>query len=349
MVALAMIASASRLAAAPQLDVTVNRTEIYLGESVLLTVKVSGTQQSSRPDVADTGDAAVQFLDSQQQHYEQIVSDGRGFRRVSFRGTMYTYQVTPNRVGDIRVGPVRVEADRQLLTAPGPVLNVKGIEEQDVVVLAVTPSRPTVLVDEPFEIALEILVRQPDPAKPDLTPLDASDPPHLSAAYLDGPALPGLDMPDVRGILGSLVISGGKAPGFAINQYSLRVDPFDMDSMFDFRGFAEQRKAAFALVQDPVQRDGKPYIRYRLGLTYNPRSEGNHTFGPVVFKGSVVTGLDGRGLRIKRRIFAVGPACTVRVVPPPAEGRPPTYIGAIGTNLNVSARLDVQTCNVGIR
>jgi tetratricopeptide (TPR) repeat protein len=43
----------------------------------------------------------------------------------------------------------------------------------------------------------------------------------------------------------------------------------------------------------------------------------------------------------------VGPACTVQVVPPPEEGRPVSYIGAIGSNLTIEASLDTQTCKVG--
>jgi hypothetical protein len=46
-------------------------------------------------------------------------------------------------------------------------------------------------------------------------------------------------------------------------------------------------------------------------------------------------------------IFAVGPAAIVRVVPPPEAGRPDSYIGAIGSNLTVTAALDTQTCYVG--
>ncbi|MDO9541672.1 MAG: BatD family protein, partial [Kiritimatiellia bacterium] len=46
-------------------------------------------------------------------------------------------------------------------------------------------------------------------------------------------------------------------------------------------------------------------------------------------------------------IFAVGPACTVRVIPPPDEGRPESYSGAIGSNLTVKTSLDTASCNLG--
>ncbi|MBI3986783.1 MAG: BatD family protein, partial [Lentisphaerae bacterium] len=45
--------------------------------------------------------------------------------------------------------------------------------------------------------------------------------------------------------------------------------------------------------------------------------------------------------------FAVGPAATVRVVPPPEENRPASYIGAIGSNILVRAAMDAAACKIG--
>jgi hypothetical protein len=82
-------------------------------------------------------------------------------------------------------------------------------------------------------------------------------------------------------------------------------------------------------------------------LTYRPRKEGSYTFGPVEFKGESVVGVQSGGRVMMRSVFTIGPAVTVRVVPPPEEGRPPSFIGAIGSNLVASASLDTQTCRVG--
>jgi len=46
-------------------------------------------------------------------------------------------------------------------------------------------------------------------------------------------------------------------------------------------------------------------------------------------------------------IFAVGPACTVRVIPPPELDRPACFTGAIGSNLTAKASLDATICSVG--
>jgi len=107
-----------------------------------------------------------------------------------------------------------------------------------------------------------------------------------------------------------------------------------------------RNKAKFRFDRWKITLKGEPYFDYRFTVEYLPGKEGDYTFGPAIFKGRAAesaTGADVKG----KDFFAVGPACTVRVVPPPEEGRPPTYIGAIGTNLLVETSLDTQTCNVG--
>jgi hypothetical protein len=329
------------------MEVTANREDIYLGESLNLTLRVSGSDALLSPDLSAVRDARVRFLGSHSQSHSSVSFINGQWKRTSFRGRLYTYELTPSTSGVFRAGPVSLDVNGTRLTDPGPAVRVRGIERQDVVAVALETSRDTVLVDEPFEITLSVTLKRLPPPYADADPLDPAQPPTLRADYLDGNPIDGLDMPDIRGALQGRLIAGRREPGFAVNDYTVRHSPFDVQSMFDFEDMMGRRPARFRFDREAVSAHGAPAFRYTLRFTFVPAREGSHTFGPAVFKGEVLTGVGPGKTAITRPIFAVGPALTVRVVPPPEEGRPATYIGAIGTDLEIETELDAQTCTVG--
>jgi hypothetical protein len=329
------------------MDVEANREEIYLGESVNLTIRVSGNDTVLTPDLSAVRDARVRFIGSHSQSRSSVSFINGAWSRTEFRGRLYTYQLTPTTSGVFRAGPVQLDVNGTRLTDPGPVVRVRGVERQDVVAVALEASRETVLVDEPFEIALSVTLKRLPPPYADADPLDPARPPTLRAGYLDGAPIAGLDPPDIRGALQGRLVAGRREPGFALNDYTVQHSPLDLQSMFDFEDMMGRRPARFRLDRDAVTVNGAPAFRYSLRFTFVPAQEGSYTFGPAVFKGEVLTGVGADKTAITRPIFAVGPALTVRVVPPPEAGRPATYIGAIGTDLTIKTELDARTCTVG--
>jgi len=99
--------------------------------------------------------------------------------------------------------------------------------------------------------------------------------------------------------------------------------------------------------RETLDQNGVRYWVYTLTLRYTPKKEGDYTFGPVLFKGNTIVNVDADSRGVMQPVFAVGPAVTVRVEPPPEEGRPDTYVGAIGSQLTATAGIDVQTCRIG--
>jgi len=328
-----------------RLHVNVNRNQIYVGESVILTVRVSGMDKPEQPDLSRIMNCDVRLLSSHSDSRYSITIINGKMKRTGFSGRVFTYEVTPSITGVFVAGPVRLRVDGRTISADGPSIQIAGLERQDRVLIDIAASRQSVLVDEPFEITLSIAIKRMKGRYAEHDPLDPLDPPTLNVPYLDTAPIQGLDCPDISKLLQEHLISRRDAAGFAINNYTVRSDPFG--SMFDFDDFMRKDKAKFRFDRREVEKDGQSYFRYVLRITYTPREEGSHVFGPVVFKGKAVMGVDAGGHLFGKPVFAVGPACTVRVVPPPEEGRPPTFIGAIGTNLTVEAFLDTQTCNVG--
>ncbi len=331
-------------AATPAMDASVNRDRIYEGESVLLEVRVTNPKGAAEPDLSAIQDSRIRSLGSRDISQYRILWVNGQMQREGFSGRVFSYEVTPLRTGNVRIGPVRLETDGILISIPGPTVNVVGVDEESEVRVRLAASREAVLVDEPFEITLTVTMpRLPEPYQ-DAEPLLWDKPPHLSVPHLDQTPAE-LEGPDVASLLRSR-LTRGREPGFAINQYRVERG-LDFDAFFNLRDPFEPEPARFKLDRREVEENGKPCFEYRLAARYRPLKEGACTFGPVLFKGPLVVDVDARGGPVTKEFFAIGRAVTVRIVPPPEKGRPESYIGAIGSNLLVEARLDTQTCNVG--
>ena len=274
------------------------------------------------------------------QHYTVNIN-GR-IRQSGFFGRDFSYRITPTHAGPVRLAPIRVTIGGRTLTAEGVNIIVKGIEKQDAVLIDVAASHESVLVNETFEITLTVAIRRLQGEFARYDPLLTGAPPHLQIPYIGDDTPAGIRAPDVRETLQGMLVSGNREPAFRINEYRI-----PRTGLLGIRMRELEEDARFRLQREPVTRDGKSYFAYRLTLRYVAEEQGTYTFGPVVFKGKIATAAHQDGTVDHRDIFAVGPACTVRVVPPPEEGRPATYIGVLGSNITAEALLDTQTCRVG--
>lgn len=330
------------------LEVEANRPRVYLGESFILQVRINGADQPVMPDISGITNATVRLLDNREiSNYSIVIVNGR-MTRQGFVGRVASYEITPTSAGVFRAGPVSAAIDGRTLTDPGPEITVAGVTPQDEVRILVESSRANVLVDEPFEIRLRLRIRALTGNYAGVEPLFPNSPPTLNAPFLGNQPIDGLKGPDIPVLLRNNLAQRSNQPGMAINDYKLANDPFGFHGFGLFDDFFGQpRSAKFALPRRMVEIDGKKYHEYWLDLQYTPEAEGNYVFGPVTFKGSVPTAVDARGNAQSRDVFAVGHACTVRVVPPPEAGRPDSFTGALGTNMQVTAALDCLSCNAG--
>jgi hypothetical protein len=325
--------------AAVRIETGADPTDLYLGEAVTLSVQVSNFTEGMEPDLSALP-GAVSFL-GQRDESRQSITIVNGRRQVSgFSGRLFQYRVIPATAGTQRLGPVSVIAGGKVIdSAPGPVVNVRPIPQQDTVQISLESTKSQVILDEPFAITLRILVRRLKPPYASESPLPEQAPPFLSIPYLDQDANKGLDSEDIRGRLNSLLTGAGTA--FRINNFTVgNGDPFG--GMF---GGGQQ--ARFRFDRQPVMHNGRPYFEYRFPLQFTPRREGAFTFGPVVFKGPVFVNVTSAGEGQTEIIYAIAESITVSATPPPQANRPDAYIGAIGSNLTVSASLDAQTCYIG--
>jgi hypothetical protein len=332
---------------AATLSLSLDRTRIYLGESVIANVTLEGSRDDRNiPVFQKASQNEIEYLGSRDNSQHSIVIINGKVTRNDFEGRVFVFRITPSAAGTFQTGTVSVKTPSGTISAPGARIEVTGVEKRDDISASVSCGDQTVLVESPFTITLSVLIRALPAPNADFEPIMPGQPLHLEAGYLNGEEVKGLKLPDLSAALNNLVSRhGGREAAFTLNDYKQRGMSLDL---FDFGGdpFAS-RPIQFRIPPTIVQRGGTNYWEYAVGLDYTPTAEGDYTFGPITVKGAIIVGARTDGTARMDEVFVVGPAVTVRVVPPPEEGRPDYFVGSVGKSMRATASLDTSRCKVG--
>ena len=331
------------------LKVSSSRQRIYQGESFNLTIEVNGADREVRvPDLSALTACDVQFLGQNSNSRSSISIINGHMTRESYEGRVFAFQIKPSSEGTFKAGPIRVTASGKDYSHPGVTVQVAGIEKQDSVVASVTASSTSVLVEEPFTVTLSVAIAElPDPFADSNEPLNPNFLPQLSAGFLEiKQDAPGLKGPDLNQLLNGLIDQSGQQPGFAINNYQTR-DMGGFGNLFGDNDPFRPRPIRFRLAPSRITLGNKKYRNYTLALTYTPTKEGEFTFGPLSFKGTIIADVNAERKAVNKDVYTIGPAVTVRVIPPPDEGRPEWFTGSVGKSMNAIAAFDTTVCKVG--
>ncbi len=330
-------------AAEPVLSVQVEPREVYQGDAFTLVVTLdSASPGGAAPVFADAFAARVAGGEPRSQSSRSIsIINGRRTEHVVER-TSWVYAVTPEAAGVFEMGGVTLTAGRRTLEARIPSVRVVGPEPQPYVSVSLTASRPSVLLEETFDVDVRIRVLRLGGEYAGHHPLPdgRQTPVHVEVPFFADGALTGAEptQPLDQTLRALLERREGTAP-FRINDFSVDAGA----SMFAF--FAERRAAVFHLAREAEEWEGRSVWTYRLRVPMRATAEGVSRFGPVRFKGSVYAEREGEIREIP--VFAVSDPLDVRVTPPPEAGRPDTFIGSLGTRMSAAVTLDTQTCRLG--
>jgi hypothetical protein len=327
----AVVAATSASAAKIAATVSVDKHEVFIGEAAVLSVKVSNFKDGMEPDLTQLKDCDITFLSSRDESFVSIINGHRSPE--SFSGRIFYYNITPKRTGRIKLSPIIIRRGKHKRTFTGPTIMVHGVEKQNYVTLSIKPSSTSVIVDEAFTVDVILRIKKLPAPYTDVSPLPPRDPPHLEIPFLQDDFFKGLKCPEIKPLIQNMLVSNPGTPALTINNFTVS-------------SFMSNEPARFDLTPSETTINGISYMEYSLTLKYVPQTEGSYTFGPASFKGRIFINAQG-GRGITKNIYTIAPAQTVRVVPPPQENRPDSYIGAIATNISVKASMDTQTCKVG--
>lgn len=321
-------------------DITLNvrpdRERIYIGEAFNLYVEITGADAGlPTPEITGLSAADTRLLGSNSNSRRSIQYVNGRITQEIFESRMFVFAVKPKKDGLFATGPVTLNHNGKRYIGQGASVTVTGLQSQNMVNARIQASSENVLVDEPFTITLTITIAALPEPYANFEPLAGESPPNLQVDYLKLQEIRGLKIPDIKATLEGLVVQDSRTPGFTINGYKNQTVFFD-DQTLKFR-----------LAGKKLTTGEKSYWEYALTLTYTPQQEGDYTFGPLTFKGPIIIGGDRQNRAITQDIFTIGPAATVRVVPPPEQNRPDWFAGCVGRDLTVQAAFDTDICKVG--
>lgn len=333
------LVAAGRAAAEPSLRVELAREQIFEGESVLYRVTVSGVEDPLRPELPESKDFRVAPRGESSQSRVTITNG----RRSESRSVAYDYLLTPLRSGDITVPPPRMEVNGRTLTGRPVVLTVVPPGEQDLVALELTADRQEVYPSQPFTITLTVAVKGlPEPLEEDDPIALLRDPPRLEIPWVDDDQLQEHLEPRVawQRWLGNWRHPRGA--GFRING----IRATNVFSLLDQSGMGFLPQPRRVRRAGAGQEGAGTYWEYEFPRTFTADRVGEYSFGPAHFKGRVVSGIVGQRHLEGEDVYALAGPLTVRVQDAPVDGRPATYIQAIGA-FDVAATVTPRQAQVG--
>ena len=332
---------ASVAAQEPELIVEVETREIYEGESVLYRVTLNHVENPTAPILDGFDDFQVTSLGEQSLDSRKIVIiNGQRSESVR-RGRRYDFRLTPRRSGTLTIPAPTAKVGDEILTGREIRLRVRKPDDQDSVILEFTSDQSAVYPMQPFELALTIAVKELPEEVNDRDPMSVlRTPPALEVSWLSDDRLPdGLEpAKGWRQILEPLISRRGH--GFQINN----IGTSSVFSLF------EERKAGFhpppkRTTRQDANGDEAGYWEYEFKRTLIPHKVGTFAFEPITLKGTFADSIN-RGRLEGRRIYAIAPGLEIKVKDVPLDGRPDSYIGAVGS-FKVEAELVPTTARIG--
>ena len=119
---------------AAQLSATaaVERTDLFVGESFIFQIQVSGSENPDKPDLSHVSDFTVVFRGGQKNSSRSIsIVNGKVTQDVR-EGYFFSYQLTPKRAGRLNIPSIKVFADgRSTRTKPLTITARKPVETDD--------------------------------------------------------------------------------------------------------------------------------------------------------------------------------------------------------------------------
>jgi hypothetical protein len=338
----AMLPAALRAEETPQVVVEIERERIYEGESVLYRVTVANVQNPAEPTLAGFDDIDIATLAQQSLDSTSIVIINGQQTVNTRRGRQFNYRLTPKHAGEFLLPGPTVDVGGQTLRGREVSLKVVAPDDQDLVRMKIAIEPESVYPMQPFKVKLTVAVKSlPDPMG-DRNPVAVqSDPPALSIPWADDRQVhDGLEpQTDLNRWLGPL--ENERGAGFSIN---------DLGGNSIFAMF-ENRRIAFLPKPEKIRmadRSGREavYWQFEFSRTFTPKRIGEFSFGPVSLKGQFAAKADEERGLLGEHIYAVAKAVSLTVKDVPRDGRPESYIGAVG-RFSLSAELTPHKVKTG--
>jgi hypothetical protein len=308
------------LAADVNVQATLSDTAIYLGDRVVLEVRINGVRDPelpalSLPNVEVTSEGGQSFSNSS-------ISIINGHRSISENfGYTASYQLRPQQAGVVTIPAMTITHAGQTYSSRPLQLSVRAPETQDYLLVDVTTDKPSYVLGERVTVRLDVSIRKlaVDDNFLDADPFFPNEPPHLQIPWFD--SIDDWKTSSLDTFVEPLL--NQQRAGFYINDY------------VDQRSFFGRDRLEFTLPRQTTQQTRPSgtftYFTYRLEKTFRPVRSGTQTIAAVLVKANLPIVVDKRG-RVQRteRVIASSEPLSVTVQAVPSANQPNSFSGGVG-------------------
>jgi hypothetical protein len=333
LVFLATVAAAQE----PEILVELQRTEVYLGESVRYAIVLNQFENDAVPEMPESDDFRLKLVQKSAVNDRSIRRIGRRTERIVRRGPRLVYELTPLRAGRLAVTGPTAEIDGRVIRGKATTLQVVAPPEQGLVRLRLSADPPVVYPTQSFVLRLELLVRGLPGSASRQDPLTVQREllPTLSLPWGNDEEIPaGLEPEEPWDRWIRQFNPSERQGGVSINNLQGQQDlisQFFGGDPFGGRGSARRenrigfRPSATQEMGNDLGGAKAEYWRYVFDRRFEAKEAGNYAFGPASIKGV----FGNNDLKLQA-IYTLAAPIEVTVREPPVENRPAEYVGAIG-------------------
>ncbi len=105
------------------------RSSVFIQEPFLFQIQISGTENPENPDMTIIDGASVIFRGGQQNSSSSVSIINGKMTRIVRKGYVFSYQITPQKTGQLTIPPIKINADSQTVLTNTVAINVKKPEK----------------------------------------------------------------------------------------------------------------------------------------------------------------------------------------------------------------------------
>ncbi|NQT16280.1 MAG: BatD family protein [Planctomycetes bacterium] len=317
--------------------------QVYEGQSVAYTVTLNHVENPSPPELNGFDDFDAELVNVG----NVTATSGRMIVR---NGREYHYRLTPRKTGALTIPAPMATVEGKVLVGPERSLRVVPAKEQDAASLEIRSDRREVFPMQPFSVTLSVTVKGIPEPHADRNPVSVQremrrNPPILRIPWMEGtkPGVPDGLEPKMDLNKWASPLMNRERSGFNINGLTAESNSFF--SVFEDQPAAFRPKAE-KIVRPDGNGDDATYWQYEFVRTFTPKKVGRYTFGPVTLEGAFIVDVKENNVVSVDNVYAMAKPVEVVVKEVPEEGRPATYIGAVG-RFQLTADLAPTEAKVG--
>ena len=296
------------------------QSEVYLGESVGLELRIHGVRDPVLPDIQHPN-IDISREGGQSFSNSSITVINGQTRRIEEFGYAARYLLRPRTAGMLEIPPITLTHEGHTYRSNTVRLVVRQPEPQDRLLVEVATDKPSYVLGESVTLTLNVLLRKlmTNGKILDVDPFFREQPPHLEIPWFA--SLGDWKTADVETFARPFL--GQPQPGFTINSYVDKASLFGRSLL----QFTLPRQSTTR----PTTTGTSEYFTYQLRKQFRPIRPGVQSIPPVVVKATLPTQVDDRGRALRtEKIIASSVPLTVEVRPVPSTGQPARFIGAVG-------------------